>query len=116
MAVIDFTRTTIPDRMAEETPLVDLLDTIREADSLTLRMAEVIDFIYRVRLRRIIEGAHSKEKMLQARRLNDHLARVTHVRHQEKLSQLIEGIDYFQRWLAYQAILEDVLFVGREKS
>ena len=102
MPTIDLS-TCIPETLAESADLDDLLDTVRAMESWSDREAEVLDYIYRQRVDKVLR----MEEKAEVRDLLDHLDRVTYPRHIKKL-QVLEK-PYHGRWTGYMDILEDRL-------
>lgn len=101
----------VPERLAEEADLNDLLQTIRSIEQWQERHAEVLDYIYRMRLIRLLTRRSSEEGL---RELADHLDRVTHPRRSEDLNSLARP--YGERWSVYKDILENRLAALRSSA
>jgi len=91
------------DNIVEEVSYRDLFETIKSKESFTQREADVLDWIFRCRLRFLIVLRIEEESS----RFMDLLERIIHHRgRQDKLSN-INGINYIHRWGAYWSILND---------
>lgn len=110
MATIDLIHC-VPERLAEEAALNDLLQTVRSIEQWEERHAEVLDYIYRIRLIRLLTGRSSEEGL---RELADHLDRVAHQRRLEALNSLARP--YGERWSVYKDILENRLAALRSSA
>ncbi len=109
MAIVDLINCT-PVALAESTPLPDLMESIREIDRLNDRQAEVLDYIYKHRLVRLIRTVKKGEgAAAELTELYEHLNRVAHPRRLSQLNTLEKP--YGARWIAYQDILEHRLAV-----
>ncbi len=107
MAKIDFVHC-VPEVLAEQATLGDLWETIRGTISWTEREAEVLDFIYRFRLIRLLRTrAHSAAVRADLRALHEHLEGVVHPVRSEALNHLEKP--YAARWAAYREIVENRL-------
>lgn len=92
----------VPAELARHATLDELRATADNIAAWDERQSEVLDFIYRYRLIRLLTNRAAPSE-LQA--LNDHLARVAHDGRQTALDTL--SIPYHARWTAYREILED---------
>ncbi len=94
-----------PEALAESTPLSDLMDSIQKIDHVNDRQAEVLDYIYRHRLVRLLRTVNRGEGATpKLEELYEHLDRVTHPRRLNQLNALEKA--YGDRWIGYQDILE----------
>jgi DNA-binding transcriptional ArsR family regulator len=100
MTTIDLIHS-IPDDLAETATLKDLLETVRVIDSWEERQAEVLDFIYRLRVVRLIRSKADSDALIEMIR---HLDKVTHPRRVSQLNGLKKA--YGDRWMAYMDILD----------
>ncbi|MGA2400563.1 MAG: winged helix-turn-helix domain-containing protein [Syntrophobacteraceae bacterium] len=94
----------IPEKLAEEANLDRLLQTAKSIDRWEERHAEVLDYIYRYQLIRLLVRRSSEDDL---NALNEHLERMLHPRRQEAMQHL--GRPYGERWAAYKDILESRL-------
>lgn len=107
----------IPEELVEKASYSDLLETIRSTDKFDEYAARVLDFIYRMRLICCILF----QDLGYCRELNNHLARVLHPKHKEKLSDISdehcchESINYYERWKGYTATLESIISILVDK-
>ncbi len=109
MAIVDLINCA-PEALAETTPLSDLMESIRKIDQWNDRQAEVLDYIYKHRLVRLIRTVKRGEgASVELEELYEHLNRVAHPRRLNQLNALEKP--YGARWLAYQDILEHRLAV-----
>ncbi len=107
MAIIDLIHCS-PEELAELASLSDLMETIRNADRIDERQAQVLDYVYIYRVIRLIRFARRGEN--STRELEDlfeHLDRVTHPRWLALLKN--PERPYGARWTAYRDILENRL-------
>jgi len=92
----------VPETLAQEAKLGDLLDTVRNTAVWEDRQAEVLDYVYRERLIRLIRERAPVEEI---RAFHEHLGRVAHPRRKEAWEGLSKP--YFARWSAYRDVLEN---------
>lgn len=78
-----------------------LLQAVEKIDAWSDRHGEVLDYIYRYRLTRLLVYRAGTGELAE---LNDHLARVAHDLRREALAKLT--VDYHARWNGYRDILE----------
>jgi hypothetical protein len=91
----------VPERLAEEADLDLLLETAKSIEKWTERHAEVLDYIYRQRLIRLLTGRAPADDLLA---LSNHLERMTHPRRLDAMRGLEKP--YGERWIAYKDTLE----------
>jgi DNA primase len=94
----------VPEKLAEEANLDQLLQTAKSIERWEERHAEVLDYIYRHQLIRLLVRRSSVDDLSA---LNEHLARMRHPRRLEAMQDLERP--YGERWAAYQDILESRL-------
>ena len=94
----------VPEKLAEEANLDQLLQTAKSLKHWEERHAEVLDYIYRHQLIRLLVRKSSVDDLSA---LNEHLARMRHPRLLEAMQDLDRP--YGERWAAYQDILESRL-------
>lgn len=98
---IDLSRA-VPETLAQAAKLGELLDVVRAIEVWRDREAEVLDYVYRERLIRLIRE-HAPAEELRA--FHEHLGRVAHPRRRDALDGLSKP--YFARWSAYRDVLEN---------
>ncbi len=104
MAIIDLINC-VPEALAESAALSDLMESIQEIDHVNDRQAEVLDYVYRHRLVRLLRAVkRGDDAVVELKALYEHLNSVTHPRRLERLNSLEKP--YGARWIAYQDILE----------
>ncbi|GAB6040608.1 helix-turn-helix transcriptional regulator [Endothiovibrio diazotrophicus] len=91
-----------PAELADHADFDTLERAIDALDSWEARPAEVLDFVYRSRLIRLLQERAPLERL---RELNDHLGRVAHRGRRAVLDALEPP--YHARWTTYREILED---------
>jgi len=101
----------VPERLAEEASLDQLLQTAKSIEKWEERHAEVLDYIYRQRLIRLLTRRSSTDDLSA---LNEHLERMLHPRRLEAMQHL--GRPYGERWAAYKDILESRLASLRSRA
>jgi len=94
----------VPEKLAEEANLDQLLQTAKSIERWEERHAEVLDYIYRQRLIGLLVRRSSEDDLSA---LNEHLRRMTHPRRLEAMQHLSRP--YGDRWAAYNDILESRL-------
>lgn len=91
----------IPEEISQTASLDDLLQAVRNIEKWQDLHAEVLDYIYRSRLVRLLwRRAHIEE----LRAFAEHLAKIVHPRRAAAIEAL--GQPFAARWRAYQSILE----------
>lgn len=104
MSCIDLIHS-IPESLAEAASIDDLTETVMNTDTWEERQAQVLDYIYRQRLVRLIRTAKRGESTLkELRAFAEHLDKTTHPSRIKKLHNLTKP--YGARWVAYLDILE----------
>lgn len=94
-----------PEALAESALLSDLMESIQKIDRMNDRQAEVLDYIYRHRLVRLLRTVNRGEgSAAELEELYEHLDRVAHPSRLNQLNSLEKP--YGARWTAYQDILE----------
>jgi hypothetical protein len=92
----------VPEELAQDAPLPELLKAVKSIETWTERHAEVLDYVYRRRVRAALSGRATTIEAL--RELDRHLAQVTNPIRREALNAL--GKPYYERWCAYRELLE----------
>jgi hypothetical protein len=101
----------VPEKLAEEADLDQLLQTAKTIERWEERHAEVLDYIYRQRLIRLLVRRSSVEDLSA---LNEHLERMLHPRRLEAMQHLSRPCA--ERWAAYKDILESRLVSLRSRA
>ncbi|MGC8490124.1 MAG: MarR family transcriptional regulator [Syntrophobacteraceae bacterium] len=94
----------VPERLAEEADLDQILQTVGAIRKWEERHGEVLDYIYRQQLIRLLTRRAPLDDL---RALNDHLERMIHPRRLEAMRNVEKP--YGDRWAAYKDILESRL-------
>ncbi len=101
----------VPEKLAEEANLDQLLQTVKSIEKWEERHAEVLDYVYRQRLIRLLVRRSSEDDLSA---LNEHLECMLHPRRLEAMQHLSRP--YSDRWAAYKDILESRLASLRSRA
>lgn len=94
----------VPEKLAETVSVNDLSETVFSMENWNDRQAEVLDYVYRQILIRLITTAkRGEETVAELRAFAEHLDRATHPSRSKKLESLSKP--YGARWTAYLDIL-----------
>lgn len=94
----------VPEKLAETVTVNDLTETVLPMESWNDRQAEVLDYVYRQILIRLITTAkRGEETAAELRSFAEHLDRATHPARVKKLENLTKP--YGPRWTAYLDLL-----------
>lgn len=94
----------VPEKLAETATVNDLTETVLSMESWNDRQAEVLDYVYRQILIRLITTAKRGEgTAAELRAFTEHLDRATHPARLKKLENLSKP--YGPRWTAYLDLL-----------
>jgi len=92
----------VPQELAVKASYADLLEAVWDIEVFEERQAVTLDYIVMKRLQLILTGNLSKEALL----FQEFISRVLCEKHRGKFSN-IAGVNYFERWLGYHALMED---------
>lgn len=103
--MIDFNHC-VPEVLAKTASLADILTAAKAITTWSDRTAEVLDYIYRTRLARLLKNRdYSKDIADELLEFSEHLERITHPGRAKQLNGLTHA--YGERWLGYLELLED---------
>lgn len=101
----------IPEKIAEKPNLDQLLQTAKSIEKWEERQAEVLDYIYRQQVIRLLTARSSADELSL---FYEHLERMIHPRRLEAMHHLSKP--YGERWSAYKDIVESRLASLRSRA